>query len=142
MSYEDLEKDGLIEKRPVSKEEIDDLIEIAHRDIVAAKNVASLDLDWALVIVYNSVCQILLALMYQKGFRPKGEAKHKVVIDFSRISLGKEYKDQLDRIDKMRKKRNRAIYGHAHIVSELEAKESIKFCKEFIEKIIREKLVK
>lgn len=142
MTYEYLEKGGLIERKPFSQEEINNLIEITKRDVTTAMNVARFDLDWALVIAYNSICQILLAVMYKKGFRPKGEAKHKVCIEFCRIALGRDYRIELERIDKMRKKRNRAIYGHAHIVSEIEAKESIKFAKEFVERLTQEVLIR
>jgi uncharacterized protein (UPF0332 family) len=140
MNYERLEKDGFVERISCSREEIRALLEIANRDISAAEYIMTHDIDWALTIAYNSVHQILLAIMYKEGFRPKGEAKHKVAIDFCRIALGNEYKTDIDIIDKMRKKRNRAVYQHARTVSELEAKEGIIFANGFVTKILKEKL--
>ena len=137
MTYERLEQDGLIERVSFSKEEIRNLIEIADRDISTAEYVMSHDVDWSLTIAYNSVYQILLAIMYKEGFRPKGEAKHKVAISFCRVALGNKYKTDIDIIDKMRKKRNRAVYRHIKTVSELEAKEAIRFAKEFVKEIIK-----
>ena len=140
MTYEELEASGIIEKVSLSEEEIKDLIDIANRDISTAEFVMTHDIDWALTIAYNSVHQILLAIMYREGFRPKGEAKHKAVIDFCRIALGNKYKADIDIIDKMRKKRNRAVYQHIKVVSELEAREGIRFAKEFVAKVTKEKL--
>lgn len=140
MKYEPLERDGLIERTSFSKDEIGDLIKIANRDISTAEYTMAHDVDWALTIAYNSTHQILLAVMYKEGFRPKGEAKHKAAIDFCRIALGDRHKDDIDIIDKMRKKRNRAVYRHINAVSELEAKEGIRFAKEFVAKITKETL--
>lgn len=141
MNYNRLEEGGVIERIAFSKEEIKDLIHLANRDISTAEYVMAHDVDWALTIAYNSVLQILLAVMYKSGYRPKGEAKHKAAIDFCRIALGDKYRADLEVIDRMRKKRNRAVYQHIKTVSELEAKEGIRFAKEFVAKATKEKLV-
>lgn len=140
MSYDYLENKGLIEKVSISKMELGDMVDISNRDISTSEYVIAHDVDWALTIAYNSVHQILLAIMYKEGYRPKGEAKHKVVIDFCRIALAAKYKSNIDIIDRMRKKRNKAVYRHIKTVSELEAKEGIRFAKEFVARITEERL--
>lgn len=140
MMYERFEKENTIEKVSISKEEIKELVEIANRDISTANYVMAHDIDWALAIAYNSVHQMLLAIMYKEDFRPKGGAKHKATIDFCLIALGDKYRAEIDIIDKLRKKRNKAVYHHIKTVSELEAKEAIRFAKEFVDRIIKDKI--
>jgi uncharacterized protein (UPF0332 family) len=139
MTYKELQDNGLIEKITILEAEIKDLVEIAKRDISTAEFVMAHDVDWALTITYNSVHQVLLAVMYQEGFRPKGDAKHKATIDFCRIALGGRYKTEIDVINKLRKKRNTAVYQHIKTASELEAKEAIKFAKDFVSKVVKER---
>lgn len=54
MSYQPLEKAGLIESCQVSKKEIKGLLGLARRDIKTARELMNLDLDWALIVAYNA----------------------------------------------------------------------------------------
>jgi len=76
--------------------------------------------------------------MFQKGFRPiAGEGGHWVVIEFLKIELGEKFKSILDFMDEMRKKRNRATYDMAGLISDTEARESVKIAKDFVLKITK-----
>lgn len=133
--YNYLVEKNLIEKIPIYSDEILHLKEAAQKDIETAHFLARADSDWALNIAYSAMLRISLALMYAEGYRPKGEAKHKVVIDFLREKLGSEFKEDLERVDDLRKKRNRMIYHASAISSEYEVKETIEFAREFVKQI-------
>lgn len=75
--------------------------------------------------------------MYTKGFRPTGEAKHVSVILFLRKALGKEYENDLDRFNQMRRRRNKAVYGVLRDITEYETRDSVKFATLFIEDITK-----
>lgn len=137
MNFEDLEKKKIVEKYEVSSGEIEIILESARADLRTARNLLNTDICWAFNIAYNSILEMGIALMYAKGFRPVGEAKHVSVILFLRKALGKEYADSLNRFNQMRRKRNKAVYGILRDVTEYEAKDSVKFAGEFMEEIVK-----
>jgi uncharacterized protein (UPF0332 family) len=138
--YEDLIEKKLIERTPIYKDEIWHLKDAAQKDIETAKFLIRINSDWALNIAYSALLRISLALMYDEGYRPKGEAKHKVVVEFLREKLGRKFREELERIDDLRRKRNRMIYHASDVASEYEVKETIEFAKEFINRV--SKLIK
>ena len=132
MTYQPLEQAGLIEPYRVPQAEIKDLLEVARRDVKTARELTNIDLDWALIVAYNAALQAGLAFMYAQGYRPRGPDRHKTVIRFLRATLDPSFKPKLNRLDRIRKKRHRAVYRLAGAISEREAKGTIEFVEEFV----------
>jgi uncharacterized protein (UPF0332 family) len=132
MTYQPLERAGLIEHCRVPKAEIKDLLELARRDMKTAQELMNINLDWALIVAYNAALQGGLAMMYAKGYRPKGPDRHKTVIRFLHASLKPSFKPKINQLDRIRKKRHQAVYRLAGAISEREARGTIKFAEEFI----------
>ena len=132
MTCQPLERAGLIEPYRVPQAEIKDLLEVARRDVKTAQELMNIDLDWALIVAYNAALQAGLAFMYAKGYRPRGPDRHKTVIRFLRATLDLSFKSKLNRLDRVRKKRHRAVYRMAGAISEREAKGTIEFAEEFV----------
>ena len=137
MSFSDLLKRGLIEEYKVGLEEIDSILEAAQADIKTAQGLLNSDICWAFNIAYNAILETGIALMYKRGFRPIGEAKHVSVILFLRKALGKKYEDDLNRFNQMRRRRNKAVYGILRNITEYEAKDSVKFAAGVFEELIK-----
>jgi len=113
-------------------------LNLAYRDLKAAEDSLKSSSDWDYNIAYNAMLQAGRTLMFQKGFRPiAGEGGHWVVIEFLKIELGGKFKSILDFMDEMRKKRNRATYDMAGLISDTEARESVKIAKDFVLKITK-----
>jgi len=127
-----LERAGLIERYQVPQAEIKDLLEVAQRDVRTAQQLVNIDLDWALIVAYNAALQAGLAFMYAKGYRPRGADRHKTVIRFLQAALDPAWRPQLNRLDRIRKKRHQAVYRLAGGVSETEARGTIEFAEEFV----------
>jgi uncharacterized protein (UPF0332 family) len=71
-------------------------MELAKRDIKAAKAMLANDRDWAFSMAYNAILKATRALMFYKGFRPSpGEGQHKVALQFAEITLGKQFRDDI-----------------------------------------------
>jgi uncharacterized protein (UPF0332 family) len=132
MTCQPLERAGLIEHCRIPKAEIRDLLELARRDTKTAKALINIDLDWALIAAYNAALQAGLAMMYAKGYRPKGSDRHKTVIRFLRATLEPSFKPRINRLDRIRKKRHQAVYRLAGGISEREARATIEFGEEFV----------
>lgn len=136
MPYEDLLKQRVIEPARVSKGEITEHLRVAKHDVSVAQNIASIDLDWAFTVAYNGILQTALAYMYSSGFRPRGEGKHLNTFRFLKAALPESYSKEIARLQKLRQKRNMAVYQTRGIVTEKEAKDIIKFADRFFEEII------
>ena len=100
-----------------------------------AKAMIGVNNDWTYNIAYNAILQAVRALMYAEGFRPIGEGQHKTAIIFAELALGEKFENEVHFFDKMRTKRNMAVYDTAGLVSEDESKQSLVFAKKFVGRI-------
>lgn len=74
MNLSELLKNNLIEKFESNKEQIADEIEQADKNLASAKNMSKMgELDWSYVVAYTSMQHAGRALMFFKGYRPKGD---------------------------------------------------------------------
>jgi hypothetical protein len=131
MTFDDLAKRRMIEKTIVSDDEIAEHLRVGYHDISLARTLSTQDLDWSFNIAYNGILQVSTAYMNHLGYRARGKAKHYNTFVFLSIALPSEYAHDIDRIQKMRAKRNLATYETRGIVSEREAKDIVTFAERF-----------
>lgn len=134
MSYESLEREGLIRRLPVNEKRVRDALDLSIRDLKTAEKTLSIDSDWAYSIAYNSMLQAGRALMFSKGYRPAGKVQHVSVIKFIEASLGKS-PEAIIAFDRMRRKRHTAVYDTVGTVSDTQARTAIKWAEEFIQMV-------
>ncbi|MDO9514882.1 MAG: HEPN domain-containing protein [Syntrophales bacterium] len=136
MNYEKLFGKGLIKPFKAEPSQIKSRLDLAARDLKTAKQILDQSSDWSYNITYNALLQASRALMFAEGYRPtSGEGQHRVTILFAEVALGEGFDSEIRFFDKMRVKRNRAVYDTAGIVSESEARQAIEFAEKLIEKI-------
>lgn len=131
MNFKDLLESKKIES---FKEKGKPNFEYSERDLNVSKdNFLSGNFDWALNIAYNSVLLAGRELMFSFGFRPIGKEHHKNVFEFLReVELNQEL---VEFFDKVRKKRNKIVYGLIDDVSEEFVEEVIEKAEEFVQEI-------
>ena len=142
MKYDALLKSGKIKKQQISREEIERALFRAERDLKTARSVMAGDWDWGFAIAYNAVLHASRAFMFAEGYRPTTHEGHKNTFAFMRVAMGRSYEDLITYFDRVRNKRNQAMYDVAGIISETEAKNLFKMAVDFvalIQKIISEK---
>ncbi len=139
MTFEDLVNQEKIKRIKSSKQEIREILSLADRDLKMAEFVITQDWDWAFSISYNAALQASRAFMYSKGYRASGQELHKNSFEFMKTALGKEYEGLIGFFDRMRPKRNRAIYDTVGLITETEVRELLKKSKEFVD-MIKERL--
>lgn len=108
MDIYELERSGIIKRLPIDERKVSDALDLAKRDLKAARNMMAENCDWAFSIAYNSMLQSARALMFSKGYRPSSDAGHISAIRFAKLFL-KE--DDVIMFDRMRRKRHTAVYG-------------------------------
>jgi len=130
--------DALLRQRKIfahraTPDEIARLLALAKRDIRTARHVMAEDWDWAFSIAYNAVLQAARAYMYSQGFRPAAAQGHKNTFAFMRIALGDKFASLVGYFDRMRMKRNQAIYDVAGSITEAEARAIFGKAVEFVD---------
>lgn len=138
MSYQDLVKKGLLRPEKIGLDQINKVIERAHRNIASAKVLIKHgDEEGSFRFAYEAMLLASRALVFSYGLRPRSIGSHKIVIDFTEKVLGQEYKILVQKFNKMRKKRNYLIYGIGLVISKTEAENALKTAQDFITKITK-----
>lgn len=132
MKIEDLLRKRRIHPHRATDEEIQRLLQLAHRDLKLARRTMAEDWDWAFSIAYNAVLQSSRAYMYSQGYRPAAEQGHKNTLAFLQAELGEEFGSLISYFDRMRTKRNQAIYDVAGLITETEARSILKHAEKFV----------
>ena len=132
-----LEK-GEIKREIVHPKDICKLLYRALKDIKAAKDNLDSNEEISYMAAYLAVLRAGRAFMFAHGYRPSGNAHHKITFEFSGAVLGKDFSLLVHKIDDMRKRRNQSTYDVEYIdsISEDEAKSSISDAHGFIKAII------
>ncbi len=136
MSFEDLLKKRVIERAEVPQSEIIEHLRAARHDISISSSVAPIDRDWAFSIAYNGILQASVAYMNFLGYRPRSESKHLNVFRFMKEALPDALKDDVEKLQKMRQKRNRAVYETRGIVSRKEIAHISAFAHSYFDEIL------
>jgi len=140
VNYKELEKDNLIIAYKAPPEQIAKELKLAARDIKVALKTLVEDNDWAFSIAYNAILQAGRALMFSKGFRPRGMEQHKTVLRFIGKTLGGQYQEKVRFIDTMRVNRHRVMYDEPELISKSEAQYAVKIAREFVD-LVKDRLV-
>jgi uncharacterized protein (UPF0332 family) len=130
--YEELLRAGRIHKGKVSRAEIDRAMERASRDLRTAKKIVADDPDWGFAVAYNAVLQASRAYMFSLGYRPSSAEGHKNAFSFMLLALDEAYKDLVTYFDRMRKKRNQAVYDASGLITETEARNLLRMATDFV----------
>lgn len=133
MNLSDLLSKDLVEKFQSDKEQVK--IEIANADkkLNSANNMLGIgEWGYAYAAAYNAMLHAGRALMFSKGFRPKGFEHHVAVVSFSHIYEKKYSSEILESFDQGRKRRHEFQYDDADAIAENQAKNLIENANKFI----------
>lgn len=130
MTLEDLLNQGKIKPHTTSREEIQNLINAAQRDIEDA-SIHGLSSDRKFCIAYNAILLSATILLNCKGYRTAGESHHLNTIRTIPIILGEKYLKLSRYFDHCRYKRNLSDYERIGSVSNKEAQEILLEAKNF-----------
>lgn len=107
MDIGELERGGIIKRLPIDEKKVSDALDLAKRDLKAARNIMDDNCDWGFSIAYNSMLQSVRALMFSKEYRPSSDAGHISAIRFAKLFLKEDDVIMFG----MRRKRHNAVYG-------------------------------
>ncbi|MBM4031306.1 MAG: HEPN domain-containing protein [Planctomycetes bacterium] len=135
MPYDELLKSRRIRRERVSPREAERGLRRAERDLKAARAMMAQDWDWAFAIAYDAVFQASRAYMFARGYRPASKEAHKNTFAFLREAMGQGAATLIAYFDRIRRKRHKAIYDVAGLISETEARALFKSADAFVRRI-------
>ncbi|MEM3007107.1 MAG: HEPN domain-containing protein [Candidatus Nitrosotenuis sp.] len=84
MNLSDLLKQDLVEKFESDKDQVGNEMKGAGKNLASAKNMLGIEeWEWAHAASYNAMLHAGRALMFYKGYRPKGHDHHIAVVNFT-----------------------------------------------------------
>jgi len=136
MNLSDLLKQDLVEKFESNKEQIGNEIASANKNMVSAKKMLEIEeWGWAYTAAYTAMLNAGRALMFSKGYRPKGRDHHVAVISFTQaVFAAKFLPEVLKSFDNGRKRRHEFTYDNADIISPTQAKSLVENAETFVTK--------
>jgi uncharacterized protein (UPF0332 family) len=136
MSFESLEKNGLVGKIVINLDQVAKNLSRSLKDLNTAKANLTIDEEWAYAIAYHAMLRAGRALLLYEGYRPKGKDMHKTVISAAKETLGEGFSTLINDFDRMRRKRHEFIYEPGRPIPTNEAEAAFNNAKELVNKII------
>ncbi len=137
MNYERFIKDylakGRLKQQKSNFRAVEKLILRAHKDLKTSEANLVIDEGIAYTVSYLAMLRTGRAFMLLKGFRPSGGYQHKTVVEFMDRFLGTEFRNIVERFDKMRRKRNMFTYEIDVSISKTEADNALSTASKFID---------
>jgi uncharacterized protein (UPF0332 family) len=138
MKYDELLNSRRIRKQKASRAEIEQALDRAERDLKTARILVARDWDWSFAVAYDAALQASRAYMFAQGFRPASNESHKNTFAFMRLAMGQDHEELIAYFDRMRNKRNQAIYDVAGLITETEARNILRKAEGFVGMIRKE----
>ena len=107
----------------------------AGRDLKTAKANLSIAEEATYLFAYLGMLRTARAVLFLYGFRPKGAAQHRIVIQVAGAILGKGFGDLIGRFEKMRRKRNEFTYEIGSLLSRADALRALETAEQFIHSV-------
>lgn len=126
---------GRLEPFKIERAQIAKYVHAAYQDLEEAKKIFEASDKGAYFFAYTAMLKIGRALLFLKGYRPKGLGQHETVMEVANSILGSGFKELTRQFDAMRKKRNRLIYDIGDLVSHSEAEKAFEVAGEYVMRV-------
>jgi hypothetical protein len=121
MSLEQWLRNGWLQPHESTVAEIERLFRVVDRDISDAQ-AQGLSVEGRFQHAYHAALQLCVIALRASGFRvPKGEGLHKRAIDSLRYTLGDQWSDMADHIERCSRIRGQAGYEGIDVVTQEDA---------------------
>lgn len=139
MNWKKLLEDDSLQKKKVSFQEVDNVLNKAFESLKAAEILIDKNLEEpGFKQAYDSMLLAGRALIFSLGYKPRSVGSHIITIKFCELFLGIDFKILIEKFKKMKQKRNYLIYGAGLAISHTETQNAIKNAKQFLKSIEKE----
>jgi len=114
--------------------QIDRFLQSAEKKLTAAQKILAFDEEACLQQAYEAMLKASLGFMFSYGFRARSQPGHHVaIIEFVRARVDKKHAGLLTVFDRLRRKRNRALYDDTGFISHHDAKQALESARDYLE---------
>jgi hypothetical protein len=116
--------------------QIDRFLASADKKLASAHRILSFDEEACLQQAYEAMLKASLGFMFSYGFRARSQPGHHIaIIDFVRGRVDKKHAALLTVFDRLRRKRNLALYDDTGFVSRHDAEQAVESARQYLEVI-------
>jgi uncharacterized protein (UPF0332 family) len=106
--------------------QIDRFLASAAKKLASARKILAFDEEACLQQAYEAMLKASLGFMFSYGLRARSQPGHHIaIIDFVRARIDKKHTSLLTVFDRLRRKRNLALYDDSGFISHHEAEQAI-----------------
>lgn len=113
--------------------QIERFLTSADRKLASARRILAFDEEACLQQAYEAMLKASLGFMFSHGFRARSQLGHHIaIIDFVRSHIDKKHAGLLTVFDRLRRKRNLALYDDTGFVSHRDAEQALKSAGDYL----------
>ena len=113
--------------------QIERFLQSAEKKLASAHKILAFDEEACLQQAYEAMLKASLGFMFSHGFRARSQPGHHIaIIEFVRARIDKKHSGLLTVFDRLRRKRNTALYDDTGFVSHHDAEEALESARKFI----------
>src|SRR5579872_3948566 len=105
----------------------------AEKKLLSARKVLSFDEEACLQLAYEAMLKASLGFMFSHGYRARSQPGHHIaIIEFVGLRIGRKHSGLMVVFDRLRRKRNLALYDDTGFVSQHDAEEALESAKKYL----------
>jgi hypothetical protein len=113
--------------------QIERFVASAEKKLASAHKILAFDEEACLQQVYEAMLKASLGFMFSHGFRARSQPGHHIaIIDFVRARIDKKHAGLMSAFDRLRRKRNLALYDDSGFISQYDAKEALQAARDYL----------
>jgi uncharacterized protein (UPF0332 family) len=113
--------------------QIERFVASAEKKLTSAHKILAFDEEACLQQAYEAMLKASLGLMFSHGFRARSQPGHHIaIIDFVRARIDKKHAGLISVFDRLRRKRNLALYDDRGFVSQHDAKQALQAASDYL----------
>jgi uncharacterized protein (UPF0332 family) len=113
--------------------QIERFVRSAEKKLASAHKILAFDEEACLQQAYEAMLKASLGFMFSHGFRPRSQPGHHVaIIEFVRGRIDKKHVSLITVFDRLRRKRNLALYDDTGFVSRQDAEYSLAAARDYL----------
>jgi len=114
-------------------EQLERFLQSAEKKLASAHKILAFDEEACLQQAYETMLKASLGFMFSHGFRARSQPGHHIVIiDFVQARIDKKHARLLTVFDRLRRKRNMALYDDTGFVSHHEAEQALEAARNYL----------
>src|SRR5277367_3210739 len=113
--------------------QIERFVASADKKLTSAQKILAFDEEACLQQAYEAMLKASLGFMFSHGFRARSQPGHHIaIIEFVRARIDKKHAGLISVFDRLRRKRNLALYDDSGFVSHQEAEQALQTARVYL----------